>query len=148
MRTLTPVTLLNLLAHRTSPCLSLFQPTHRPHPDNQQDPIRFRDLVKVLGSSLRRQYSAADADALLAPFHALGRDHAFWNHTLDGLAIFGAHNRFEVYGLQRPGPELAVAADSFHVKPVIRLLQSAGSVTEHPQSGLRRQTWRGHRARS
>ncbi len=125
MRTLTHVTLLNLLPHRTSPCLSLFQPTHRHHPDNQQDPIRFRNLVKVLGASLRRQYFAADADALLAPFHALGRDHAFWNHTLDGLAIFGAHNRFEVYGLQRPVPELAVAADSFHVKPVIRFLQSA-----------------------
>ncbi|TVR67101.1 MAG: hypothetical protein EA420_00995, partial [Candidatus Competibacteraceae bacterium] len=30
------------------PCLSLFQPTHRNHPDNQQDPIRFKNLVKAL----------------------------------------------------------------------------------------------------
>jgi uncharacterized integral membrane protein len=37
------------------PCLSLFQPTHRDHPDNQQDPIRFKNLVKALEESLRQQ---------------------------------------------------------------------------------------------
>ncbi len=30
------------------PCLSLYQPTHRTHPDKQQDPIRFRNLLKEL----------------------------------------------------------------------------------------------------
>ncbi len=30
------------------PCLSLYQATHRHRPDNQQDPIRFRNLVKEL----------------------------------------------------------------------------------------------------
>ena len=27
------------------PCLSLYQPTHRHHPDNLQDPIRFRNRM-------------------------------------------------------------------------------------------------------
>lgn len=35
-----------LLATHTPPCLSLYQPTHATHPDNQQDVIRFRNLVK------------------------------------------------------------------------------------------------------
>ena len=35
-----------LLAEREAPCLSLYQPTHRQHPDNTQDPLRFRNLVK------------------------------------------------------------------------------------------------------
>ena len=30
------------------PCLSLYQPTHRRHPEREQDPIRFRHLVKAL----------------------------------------------------------------------------------------------------
>lgn len=30
------------------PCLSLYQPTHRCHPENQQDLIRFRNLLKVI----------------------------------------------------------------------------------------------------
>lgn len=29
-----------LLAEREAPCLSLYQPTHRQHPDNAQDPVR------------------------------------------------------------------------------------------------------------
>jgi hypothetical protein len=32
---------------------------------------------------------------------------------------------FQVFGLQRTTPELAVAADSFHTKPLMRFLQSA-----------------------
>src|SRR5690606_27964237 len=32
---------------------------------------------------------------------------------------------FRVYRLQRPVPELAVVADTFHLKPLIRILQSA-----------------------
>ncbi|MEO6969791.1 MAG: hypothetical protein ABI217_02725 [Chthoniobacterales bacterium] len=32
---------------------------------------------------------------------------------------------FQVYKLQRPVPELAVVAESFHIKPLIRILQSA-----------------------
>ena len=42
-----------LLAEHEAPCLSLYQPTHRHHPDNTQDPIRFRNLVKQLAESLR-----------------------------------------------------------------------------------------------
>jgi hypothetical protein len=36
-----------LLRPHESPCLSLYQPTHRRHPDDQQDPIRFRNLLKA-----------------------------------------------------------------------------------------------------
>lgn len=112
---------------RTSepPCLSLYQPTHRRHPDNQQDPIRFRNQVKTLEESLRRKYSTRDVRPLLTPFQALADDPSFWNHTLDGLAVLSAGGLFRVYRLQRPVPELAVVADSFHIKPLIRILQSA-----------------------
>jgi len=49
------------------PCLSLYQPTHRRHPENQQDPIRFRNLIKQLEGSLGQQYPAAAARELLEP---------------------------------------------------------------------------------
>ncbi len=125
MLPLTNDVLWRLLVRQGSLCLSLFQPTHRHHPGNQQDPIRFRNLVKGMDASLRRRYSAQDTSAVLEPFHVLAGDHAFWNHTFDGLAIFATPNMFEVYRLQRPVAELAVVAESFHVKPVIRFLQSA-----------------------
>jgi hypothetical protein len=108
-----------------APCLSLYQPTHRSHPDNRQDAIRFRNLVRTLEESLRRDYAGRDAAALLAPFHDLAADERFWNHALDGLAVLGAPALFRVYRLQRPVGELAVVADTFHVKPLLRILQSA-----------------------
>ena len=37
-----------LLTRHEPPCLSLYQPTHRAHPEKQQDPIRFRNLVRRL----------------------------------------------------------------------------------------------------
>jgi len=116
---------LGTLASGVPPCLSLYQPTHRKHPDNQQDPIRFRNLVKTLEASLLQGHSSEETAALLSPFHTLANDHAFWTHTRDGLAVLGDRDGIRVYKLQRPVKELAVVADSFHVKPLLRLLQSA-----------------------
>lgn len=108
-----------------SPCLSLYQPTHRQHPDNAQDPIRFRNLVKMMEESLQRKYPKREIKSLIAPFAALADDRAFWNHTSDGLAVLSAPGLFHVYRLQRPVVELVVVADSFHTKPLMRITQSA-----------------------
>ncbi|MFA7173480.1 MAG: hypothetical protein WC340_08710, partial [Kiritimatiellia bacterium] len=104
---------------------SLYQPTHRGHPENKQDPIRFRNLVKRLEESLGREYSAQEIQPLLSPFWKLVEDFDFWKHTNDGLAVLGGSGLFRVYKLQRPVAELAVAADTFHLKPLLRIMQSA-----------------------
>lgn len=114
-----------LQAPHQAPCLSLYQPTHRRHPQKAQDPIRFRNLLKALEDSLRRKYSVRDIRALMRPFEALAADQSFWNHTADGLAVLGAPGAFHVYRLQRPVAELVVVADSFHTKPLMRIVQSA-----------------------
>lgn len=114
-----------LWSRQQPPCLSLYQPTHRHHPDNRQDPLRFRNLVRSLEESLHQQHPRADARALLNGFNELAGNEAFWNHALDGLAVLAADDLFRVYRLQRPVPELAIAADTFHTKPLLRILQSA-----------------------
>ncbi len=114
-----------LLGNFAAPCLSLYQRTHRQHPEKAQDLIRFRNLVKQLGESLRQKYPAHETQALLQPFEALAADREFWNHASEGLAIFSAEGLFRVYPLQRPVANLAVVADSFMSKPLLRILQSA-----------------------
>jgi hypothetical protein len=126
MDRLTPASLAEVTSFAGRPCLSLYQPTHRRHPDNQQDPIRFRHLEKALETSLRQQHDKTEVQALMAPFEALAQDHDFWKHTLDGLAVLGANGLFRVFLLQRPVAELAVVADSFHTKPLRQFLQSTG----------------------
>ena len=115
-----------LLAPRAPPCLSLYQPTHPAHPEKQQDVIRFRNLVKSLEASLLQQgRSARDAAVLLAPLRDLADDREFWNHVLQGLAVLRDAGSTHVYRLQRAVPELAIVADSFHTKPLLRIRQSA-----------------------
>ena len=108
------------------PCLSLYQPTHRAFPDKQQDPIRFRNLLSKMEESLRREYPDQDIRSLIAPFERLAEDTDFWRmRTLDGLVVLAAPNFFRAYRFQRPVPELVVVADNFHIKPLVRMLQSA-----------------------
>lgn len=113
-----------LSAIRQQPCLSLYQPTHRRHPNNQQDPIRFRNLVKELETSLRTSHSAAETKLFLEPFESLAHDTDFWNHTLDGLAVLGAPGIFRVIRIPQSVNEFVAVANSFHTKPLRRFLQS------------------------
>lgn len=114
-----------LRAHGEAPCVSLYQPTHRTFPDSQQDPIRFRNLLREAEASLATLDGDVDRDALLAPMRALLDDPEFWRRRTEGLACFAAPGRFEYHELVRPTPERVVVADSFHVKPLHRIVQSA-----------------------
>jgi len=118
--------LAELTAPHQPPCLSLYQPTHRHSPDNQQDLIRFRNLVKILETSLRQRYPEPETRHILEPFEALALDHEFWNQTLDGLVILSGAGVFRVFRLRRPVAELAVIGNRFHVKPLRRFLQHVG----------------------
>ncbi|MFT5207662.1 MAG: hypothetical protein ACI9CF_001419 [Candidatus Omnitrophota bacterium] len=117
-------TLTDLALDQASPCLSLYQPTHRCQPENQQDQIRFRNLVKDLEKTLRQKYPSADVSLLLKQFKGLADNQDFWNHTLDGLAVFGGAGLFRVFMLRRPVAELAIISNSFHTKPLRHYLQS------------------------
>ncbi|MFH0998493.1 MAG: hypothetical protein V1844_23820 [Pseudomonadota bacterium] len=125
-RTLLTIESLAELSSAQPPCLSLYQPTHRRRPENQQDSIRYRNLVKELKTSLRQKYPSVETQLILEPFETLSDDPVFWNHTLDGLAVLGGPDLFRVFQLQRPVIELAVVADSFHINPLRRFLQSVG----------------------
>lgn len=125
MRQLTMDQLHALMAERKAPCVSIFQPTHRCHPENKQDPIRYRNLLRDVEHSLREKYSNGDVEPMLRPFQALAHNDRFWNYRTDGLAVLGAGDHFHVIDLLRPLKELAVVADSFHIKPLMRIVQSA-----------------------
>src|SRR5690625_3928380 len=112
------------LERQEGPCLSLYQATHRSHPDNAQNPIRFKNLVKELERSLSNNLHKNEYETFLEPFHRLANDEHFWQHTLDGLAILAKKDQFQVFKLQRTTPDFAVVSDSFHIKPLLRQTQT------------------------
>src|SRR4051794_32253220 len=126
MDQLTSADLAALLEGHEPPCISLYQPTNRVGPDNQQDRVRYRNLLKEAEDSLRRQYPTREVRPLLEPFQALVDDGVFWKEQrLDGLAVFSASGTFRVFKLPRTVPVRVIVADSFHTKPLVRFLQSA-----------------------
>jgi len=125
MRQITTKQITELLTQQESPCVSLYQPTHRNHPENQQDPIRYRNMLREIEASIQEKYPEQEVAPLLKNFQALAHDKQFWNHRTDGLAILASPGTFQIFELQRVVPKLLVVADSFHIKPLLRITQSA-----------------------
>ncbi|GEL08955.1 hypothetical protein [Salisediminibacterium halotolerans] len=127
-----------ILYEQDGPFLSLYQPTHRYSPDNQQDPIVFKKLLGELKSALSANYPNIDSEKLMKPLYDLQKDKHFWNNTLDGLAILLSPQQCAVYRLPRPVNERSYAGDRLHIHPLIRVFQSAD---QYQLLGINRDTF-------
>ncbi len=125
MRSPTRTDLGVLLEGRQPPCISIYLATDRSYPGEQQGPTRYKNAVAAAEDLLRKQYSGHEVNGLLDKFRALVGDQFFWGHRLDGLAVFGARDLFEIFDLQTKPKEATVVADSFHLKPLLHYTQSA-----------------------
>ena len=108
-------------------CVSIYLPTHRFGREQQQDPIRFKNLItraqeRLVESGLRRP----EAQDLMRPAESLLEDKDFWQHQSDGLAVFLAPDFLRIYRLPSKFDELMVIADNFQIKPVLPLLTENG----------------------
>jgi hypothetical protein len=127
MDVLTKSDLRALVINARSPCVSLYLPTHRAGAETLQDPIRLKNLLREAEQKLEAAgLPSSDAEELLKPARALLEDYDFWQHQGDGLAIFSSPDLFRTYRLQLRVPELAIAADSFHLKPLLPLITENG----------------------
>lgn len=121
---LTNEVLQELIHKKNNPSISLYLSTHRSHPENLQDIILFKNLVKKLKISLQEKYTEDEIMQCIKPFDLLSQNTALWNKTLDGLAIFSGDDFFKVVRLQMPVKELVIIAKKFHTKPLRQYLQS------------------------
>jgi hypothetical protein len=115
---------IKFLVDQKPPCISLYLPTHRRHPENQQDPIRFRNLLQTLERTLSQSFPQQKMKEVWSRLQSISHDIQFWNHRTDGLAILCSSDELQIFDLQRPVEELLVVADSFHLKPLLRELQA------------------------
>lgn len=113
-----------ILYENEGPFISIYLPTHCHSPENKQDPIVFKNLLKTVESSLAHKYSAKDIEASMRPLHSIEDDLELWNNTLDGLAVLSCPKRSVVYLLHDTVEPLAIVADRFQTKPLVRAFQS------------------------
>lgn len=114
----------DMITIEDGPLISLYQPTHKSFPDNKQDPIVFKNLLKVIENSLKQRETDDLIDSIMKPFYELKEDTEFWSNTSGGLAVLASQNKCIVYILHSPIKEFAVVANSFHIKPLIKAFQS------------------------
>ena len=116
-----------LKENRAEWSISIYLPTFRAGQEVQQNPIRFKNLLReaeerLLAKGLR----TPDVRELLEPGERLLRDSAFWRLQSDGLAVFIAPETFHHYRVPLAFAELVVVNDRFHVKPLLPLLTGDG----------------------
>jgi len=112
-----------LLSKHDPPCVSVYQHTHRAHPEMEQDPIRYRNLLKDVERMLKQKYPARQTEQLMSQLASLDC-RPFWQHQRDGLAVFASPDYFAYHCVSMPMPDLAVVANDFHTKPLLKLLQA------------------------
>lgn len=114
---------LELIGHRADQSVSVFLPTHRTAPGNEQDRIRLRNLLDQTEQRLMTEgLRAPEVRSLLAPALALLEPGTFWSYQSDGLALFLGPGFFRMFRLPVELPELVVVGTRFHVKPLLALL--------------------------
>ncbi len=125
MDALSPEALKDLVQKQTGPCLSLFMPAVRIGAEIQQNPIRFRNLLKKAEDALAvHGLRPPDVKAFLEPVQSATGGARFWTNWSDGLALFRSRDLFRLYVLPLIFTELVTVGERFHVKPLLPLLGS------------------------
>jgi hypothetical protein len=117
-----------LVEPRTGPCVTLYMPTHDAGADIQQDPIRFKNLLREAEERLRAKgMKQPEVDAFLGEARKLlDLDRIFWRSPKASFAMFVAPGFFKYYHLPLKLQEHLHVEGRFHTKPLMRLLSSNG----------------------
>lgn len=107
-------------------CVSIFLPTCHAGIDTQQNPIRFKNLIREAEERLiEHGWRSEDAENLLEPVKELD-EYEFWQHQSHGLAVFCSQDFFQYYSLPIDFAELVSVSNHFYLKPLFPLFQSDG----------------------
>ncbi|HEY1191842.1 MAG TPA: hypothetical protein VGE74_29695 [Gemmata sp.] len=114
----------SILAANESPCVSIYLPTNRGTGAEALAPVGFRNLAHRAEELLGPAPGAA-AGHIVEQLHKLEADKGFWGHALDGVVVLASAQRFDAFTLPRTVPERVEVGSTFHVKPLLRYVQSA-----------------------
>lgn len=124
----TPTDLQELLAMSGQPCVSIYINADTMG-NADQGRIRFKEAVKRAQRELGLDEEPGQHEELLRPLRNLIEDDAFWLSQVKrgAVAAFLSPDNVRVRKLLDPMPrDVVVVADTFHVKPLIRLAQDVG----------------------
>jgi len=110
-----------LAEEQKSPCVTISFNTHRTFPDNQQDEIRLKNLVKEAEDRLLSEFSKREIADLLANLQQV-RDEYTRDQNLESIHIFVSSELIEVKRSSWPlsRGEGVFIDDTFAIRPLIK----------------------------
>lgn len=117
----------SLNAEQSSPCVSIYLPTHELGPETRQDPIRLKNQLteaeKMLGE---RGLSEQESRDLLKPAADMLENNDFWQHQSTGLALFITAEKLRYYRVPVEFEAMTMVGEQFYTKPLIPLISDDG----------------------
>lgn len=104
-----------------APKASVYIPTHRAQPDNRQDPIVFKNQLKLLEEKMATLSPRREWGGMFEKMLTLVDDADLWTHTQDGLGVLAAGDRVEAFPLDQPEDPMFYLGGSFHLLPLYPL---------------------------
>ena len=116
-----------LIGPQQGPCVSLFLPTHRGTKEVQQDPVRFKNLLRKAETILvSKGMSAEQVKSMFRPADTLLQDPLFWQQQSDGLAVFLSSGEFQPFRVPLEFEEMLDVDEQFHIRPLLPVLTQDG----------------------
>jgi hypothetical protein len=106
---------------RGYPALSILVPTHRTSPDNQQDPIRVKNLVDEAKNRLLDEFNQREIAPLFEKLDELVNDIDYM-YALDGLAIFVSADFAEKYYIPFTLTPRVVVDETFATRDLVKAM--------------------------
>lgn len=117
----------NLIEMRNEVCVSIYLPMTRVGPDVPGNSLRLKNALSHVEKQLKKRgWRPAQIDDFLQEPRSLLNEGPFWQHQLDGLALFLAPGFVEIYRLPLDFEPLTVLAERFHIKPLLPLFSDDG----------------------
>ncbi len=108
-------------------CVSIYMPTVRAGTETQQNPIRFRNLLREAEERLvDLGMRAPEAQEMLKPLDDLQNDIHFWRHQSDGLAVFLCEGEVRSFRVPVDFRERVVVNERLYIKPLLPLFSGDG----------------------
>jgi hypothetical protein len=103
------------------PSVSIMLPTHRVHPDNQQDPIRLKNLLDQTRQRLDVEVGKRPSWPIVERLEALAGE-IDWQQNEDGLALFASEDFAASYRLPFTVAERVAVDRAFETRDILYAL--------------------------
>lgn len=127
MDILTTKELLELINKEEGLFVSIYMPTFRSGVDIRQNPVRFKQLLRVAESKLySMEIEKEEIEKFLKPATELISDIKFWQNQSDGLALFIHGDGITHFRLPFEFKESVTVSNRIHIKPLLPLFSGNG----------------------